>query len=436
MSDVSFSGTMYSTSQGGPSDEWRSFPLQNQGGGNWVLDMGEGVELVESKWLTENKTKTFQFFVQAKDGEGYDIYYNNGGEDYKVTFTTGEGGDDDWKVKFLDEVTAELDLRVNDELRVYAFYGDGSRTPEEQPGRLSSLTIEQFDLIFRIKEGLSTKDVSLQYKVYEEGHADEGWWNRIDAQQYFDQGGNIMYCHAGNLGQQVADGLEVGKNYVLEVCYQVVVNGEYIFLGKEKESSKFRFSVEENVQPEGIRSFKLTVNCDGEVFTESFPESGWDNVVIPDETFSLKILKAEVEASESVSYVGLCSTIYDTSDGWQHDTGAWDWVPLENQGGGYWVLDFGDGKELIEGDWLMQSKTKTFEFFADGGDAYDNKYKFNNGSEYNNYKVTFTTVEDPDGIHLIPASQKKNGELYNLAGQRVSKDYKGIVISNGKKILK
>jgi len=436
VSDVSFSGTMYSTSQGGPSDEWRTFPLQNQGGGNWVLDMGEGVELVESKWLTENKTKTFQFFVQAKDGEGYDIYYNNGGEDYKVTFTTGEGGDDDWKVKFLDDVTAELDLRVNDELRVYAFYGDGSRTPEEQPGRLSSLTIEQFDIIFRIKEGLSTKDVSLQYKVYEEGHADEGWWNRIDAQQYFDQGGNIMYCHAGNLGQQVADGLEVGKNYVLEVCYQVVVNGDYIFLGKEKESSKFRFSVEENVQPEGIRSFKLTVNCDGEVFTESFPESGWDNVVIPDETFSLKILKAEVEASESVSYVGLCSTIYDTSDGWQHDTGAWDWVPLENQGGGYWVLDFGDGKELIEGDWLMQSKTKTFEFFADGGDAYDNKYKFNNGSEYNNYKVTFTTVEDPDGIHIIPDSQKKNGEVYNLAGQRVSKDYKGIVISNGKKILK
>ena len=63
-------------------------------------------------------------------------------------------------------MTAELDLRVNDELQVYAFYGNGSRDPSEQPGLLSSLTIEQFDIIFRVKEGLSTKDVSLQYKVY------------------------------------------------------------------------------------------------------------------------------------------------------------------------------------------------------------------------------------------------------------------------------
>lgn len=439
VSDIHFTGTMYSTSEGGQSnpDEWRSFPLQNLSNGKWELDMGEGIELVEEKWLNQNKTKTFEFYVQGTSDSGNQVFYNNGGANYKVTFSTGEG--DDWKVKFLDEVTAELDLRVNDELQVYAFYGNGSRDPSEQPGLLSSLTIEQFDIIFRVKEGLSTKDVSLQYKVYEEGHADEGWWNRIDAQQYFNQGDNIMYCHAENLGQQVADGLEVGKNYVLEVCYQIVINGEYIFFGKDTEDCKFRFCYEDGVAPqEGIRSMALTINCDGEVFTQSFPSEGWDIHAVEGLTSSIKVMRVEVETSESLTYVGFCSTIYDTADGWQHDDTAWDWIPMENQGGGRWVLDWGEGRECVASEWLEQNVMKTLEFFADGGDTNGNKYKYANGiSNYgydNNYKVTFTPGVDPDGISLVSAS-KEDGATYNLAGQRVRKDYKGIVITNGRKVL-
>ena len=433
-------GTMYNTENGGPSgsNEWRAMPLNQSGSGYWMLEFGkEGYEIIEEEWLNNNKSKTFEFYVKGEDGSGNDIFYNNGGANYKVTFSTGEG--DDWKVKFLDEVTAELDLRVNDELWVYAFYGDGSRDPSEQPGRLSSLTIEQFDIIFRVKEGLSTKDVSLQYKVYEEGHADEGWWNRIDAQQYFNQGDNIMYCHAENLGQQVADGLEVGKNYVLEVCYQIVINGEYIFFGKDTEDCKFRFCYEDGVVPqEGIRSMTLTINCDGEVFTESFPSEGWEIHAIEGLVSSIKVMRVEVESSESLTYMGFCSTIYDTADGWQHDDTAWDWIPMENQGGGHWVLDWGEGKEFIASEWLNQNVAKTLEFFADGGDANGNKYKYANGiSDYgydNNYKVTFTPGVDPDGISLVSAS-KEDGATYNLAGQRVRKDYKGIVITNGRKVL-
>ncbi|MBP3712557.1 MAG: hypothetical protein J6I86_08825 [Bacteroidaceae bacterium] len=433
-------GTMYNTENGGPSgsNEWRTIPLSQSGSGYWMLDFGkEGYEIVEDEWLNSSESKTFQFYVKGQDGSGNDVFYNNGGANYKVTFSTGEG--DDWKVKFLDEVTAELDLRVNDELWVYAFYGDGSRDPSEQPGRLSSLTIEQFDIIFRVKEGLSTKDVSLQYKVYEEGHADEGWWNRIDAQQYFNQGNNIMYCHAENLGWQVADGLEVGKNYVLEVYYQVVVDGENYVFGKDKEDCKFRFTIDDgSVQTEGIRSMTLTINCDGEVFTQSFPSEGWENIVIPGLTSSIKVLKVEVETSESLTYVGFCSTIYDMADGWQHDDMAWEWTPMDSHGGGHWVLDWGEGKEFIASEWLDQNVTKTLEFFADGGDANGNKYKYANGiSDYgydNNYKVTFTPGVDPDGISLVPAS-KASGATYNLAGQRVGKDYQGIVVTNGRKVL-
>ena len=42
---------------------------------------------------------------------------------------------------------------------------------------------------------------------------------------------------------------------------------------------------------------------------------------------------------------------------------------------------------------------------------------------------------DPDGINNVVSNNKVPTVTYNLAGQRVSKDYKGIVITNGKKYI-
>ena len=584
VSDVSFLGTMYSTNSGSSGDEWREYNMEYKSNGRWMLYFGEGVELVEEDWIGQNKTKTFEFYAQAYDGSGSQFLYNNGGANYKVTFSTGEGGD--WKIKFLEESTADLLLNVGGEGRSYSFNGDGSRTPEDQLGQISSLAIDQFALWFRYNEGVKTNDVSLQYRVYEEGQEPEGGWSRIDAPQFYDQGSNTMFFYTDMMGLNVTSGLEPNRVYILEVNYQVVVGEEYFFLGKNKESSKFRFTLTENVvqdeiysviltlshnggEPfemyfdhenavplnlegqttslkimkaevwtsegvqsvnvvgtmydtenggptggdewrsmpltqsdngywlldfdkegyeivedewinndksktfqfyvtavdrqgngiiydnegqdykvsfttgsggggDGIRSMTLTVSCDGEVFTQSFPSEGWEIHAIEGLVSSIKVMRVEVETSESLTYVGFCSTIYDTADGWQHDDTAWDWIPMENQGGGRWVLDWGEGRECVASEWLDQNVTKTLEFFADGGDANGNKYKYANGiSDYgydNNYKVTFTPGVDPDGISLVSAS-KEDGATYNLAGQRVRKDYKGIVITNGRKVL-
>ena len=40
------------------------------------------------------------------------------------------------------------------------------------------------------------------------------------------------------------------------------------------------------------------------------------------------------------------------------------------------------------------------------------------------------------GIDTIKATQNENAPIYNLAGQRVGKNYKGVVIQNGKKFFK
>lgn len=56
-----------------------------------------------------------------------------------------------------------------------------------------------------------------------------------------------------------------------------------------------------------------------------------------------------------------------------------------------------------------------------------------NGASAAKYSICFD--DEATGIHTIEAASAANGAMYNLAGQRVDKSYKGIVIVNGKKYL-
>ena len=52
-------------------------------------------------------------------------------------------------------------------------------------------------------------------------------------------------------------------------------------------------------------------------------------------------------------------------------------------------------------------------------------------------KITVTLKNDPAGINEVSnGTVKEKAPIYNLAGQRVGKDYKGVVIQNGKKFIK
>lgn len=42
---------------------------------------------------------------------------------------------------------------------------------------------------------------------------------------------------------------------------------------------------------------------------------------------------------------------------------------------------------------------------------------------------------DPTGINSVKAAAENDGAIYNIAGQRVANDYKGLVIKNGKKVV-
>ena len=53
---------------------------------------------------------------------------------------------------------------------------------------------------------------------------------------------------------------------------------------------------------------------------------------------------------------------------------------------------------------------------------------------YQLYLISFTKTADPSGINVVKANQQ-NGAIYNVAGQKVTSSYKGLVIVNGKKMI-
>ncbi len=260
--EVSTTGTVKSVQvlgsvykQGNTPSEWRGIPLQNKGNGIWGIS-GISADLIDEEM--GSSPRVFEFYVSATDANNNPIYFNNGGQNYKIIFkpsTGGGGGDENWKVKFYSENTASITLNFNNNDQSYSYSGNGQRDPgtSQQPGGVSSLTIKGFDISFlrNVDMKVEISDVSLQYKVYEDGGYGE--WNRIDVTNT--QSGSVynkdkdvweywMRCEATNLKIDVTSALKSGKNYNLEIMYQIVTyDGDYIMFLQNKETNVFKFSM-------------------------------------------------------------------------------------------------------------------------------------------------------------------------------------------------
>ena len=64
------------------------------------------------------------------------------------------------------------------------------------------------------------------------------------------------------------------------------------------------------------------------------------------------------------------------------------------------------------------------------------------GGEAQNYVLTYKQgtlaieKKEVDGVSSVKADEQSNATIYNMAGQKVDASYKGIVIINGKKVVK
>ncbi len=226
--------------------------------------------------------------------------------------------------------------------------------------------------------------------------------------------------------------LEPGTKYNLEGM------GDVYWKNSTLTNQLYLTNFEEAVDEVAIKSFKMTINCDGEEFTEEFPASDWQNKVIEGKTSSIKIKQIVVETGKPMKYVGFIATMYKTEDGWQHDEEAWQTTNLEKRDDGTWAVDLGDDYELIPdidgGD--GSSYQETFEFFIYAEDEAGTPIHYNNGGQDKNYKVTFTPREDPTAIGNVNVNDNVNTKLYNMSGQPVTRTYRGVVIQNARKVLR
>lgn len=227
------------------------------------------------------------------------------------------------------------------------------------------------------------------------------------------------------------------KNSLLKVGtkYDLTGMGSVYWKNETLANQLYLISFDERGNGQGVKNFKMTINHDGEVFTESFPATDWENIVIDGTTTSIKIMKVEVGVSKPMKYVGFIGTMFNTEDGWQHDETAWRTVDLQKQEDGTWALDLGEGQELVENEWLNKNKTKTFEFFIYAEDESGTPIHYNNGG--NNYRVTFSTGgdDDPNAISNVNA-ENSQFSTYNLSGQPVTRTYRGVTIQNARKVLR
>lgn len=99
----------------------------------------------------------------------------------------------------------------------------------------------------------------------------------------------------------------------------------------------------------------------------------------------------------------------------------------------YIMKNGADGTDVtVTDDMIAEKITGTVEFKVVANETY---YVFCTGSKLGCFGVQFTASSDESGISNITATENVNAPAYNLAGQRVNANAKGLVIKNGKKFM-
>lgn len=116
---------------------------------------------------------------------------------------------------------------------------------------------------------------------------------------------------------------------------------------------------------------------------------------------------------------------------------AYTLTPATTEGDATFATDLKTGATKADGTqygFTSKSGTPAFAQVVSGQEIPAKKgYIVLNSSSAAKYAINFDG--EATGIHTIEAASAANAAMYNLAGQRVDKAYKGIVIVNGKKYL-
>lgn len=245
MTAVNMFGAVYEDGSG--AEEWNVVTAHLVSDGLW---MATGLDLDMLQGLASGKTYILEVYLEATDAEGNKYYYNNGGENYKVRFMVGDGSQQD-PVTFYDQETAGLGLVVDGQVIDFTLNGNGTKTPDGHLGAIRSLSIDNFWVRCLRDSNVELGDVSLQWRICDDGGGVLNGWNRVNYQYQSDEGGDKYkkYFWATNLGVDVVQYCEAGNDYTLEVMYQLIntINGNYYFFAKDEEVGRFYFTIDNDM---------------------------------------------------------------------------------------------------------------------------------------------------------------------------------------------
>lgn len=428
LSKLKFWYTVYNTQDGGPSENsvWKSIDFHvNESG--IIPTSYIHQEISKGEWLRHDTPKTIMFYVEGKDRMGNTRSYNNGGENYKLNFTVAKS---DNIIKFCEEdLTPGLRFRyyVNREewhgAKIY-FNDDGSFSTNDNDGvmpapddfgKISSLFLYETHIIFDCAEdlGLNDTDASFWYKVYEEGHGNDVDWNKLDLDEYYNT--HDKHIHAsisdfdGNPSINLTEGLELNKNYVFEVYYQVIADEKCYTLGKkENEGTKFKFTTRTAQIIEGpIKSMMLAYSLgNNDVVYQEMPESEFPEVILQEPISSFKIYGGEAVTDDRIQNLELLTTVIEEDN---QDNNVWQVIPFTDNGFGMWTIELPEPRELMRERWLDEHKRITYVLTVEGTDQNGNPVTLDNGGE--GYKFTFTCCPDTArGIKDFRLRVDANGE--------------------------
>lgn len=141
-------------------------------------------------------------------------------------------------------------------------------------------------------------------------------------------------------------------------------------------------------------------------------------------TVTAKAFTGVVPAGKAVLVKGATNTTYTLT-------------PATTEGDATFATDLQTGATTADGTqygFTTKFGTPAFAQVKPGQDIPAKKgYIVLKGASAAKYSICFD--DEATGIHTIEAASAANAAMYNLAGQRVDKAYKGIVIVNGKKYL-
>ncbi len=209
--------------------------------------------------LTKDKKYILEFYVHGRNANG-DIYYSNGGANYKVKFlysdkTAGTG--------FYTGVDnpANITLLVNGKEQSYALPGCKQQYSNGavQLGKVSTLNLSKFNIMVQREDtDIDINNVSMQQQVYLASETDNWNWNGIQATNsaIVSEDGLVMdFTCTDNVDLTEHFNMTYGNSYILEVMPQVITPDDkwHWLIDKEIQGSRIGFKFQfDYVSPTGI----------------------------------------------------------------------------------------------------------------------------------------------------------------------------------------